>query len=234
MSQAQQSSAWDQIWPVLSGQAHSLVAITEHDAIRKALGNCAGLTILDLGCGLGQPVATFAQARRLVALDSSIEALARCRAPQSRELVKILATALHLPFADAVFDVVVAAQLLPHLDHEQRTTALAQIARVVKPGGKIILTALHYNFRFPRLGMAKSGVSDGVYFFRHTADELRQELQSFFQIQTVWGVWNYLPKTYQLFMRLGRKTLYWDRIVRKTPLSLHYGKQLVVRCRIRA
>lgn len=48
----------------------------------------------------------------------------------------------------------------------------------------------------------------------------------------VWGAWNCLPKTYQLFMRLGCNTLYWDRIVRRTPLSLHYGKQFVASCRV--
>ena len=132
-----------------------------------------------------------------------------------------------------MFDVVVAAQLLPHLRPGQRAAALGEIARVIKPDGRVIVTALHYNFRFPKLGMAKTGTSEGVYFFRHTVEEFRREIEPFFEVSSLWGVWNYLPKTYRLFMALGRKTLYWDRIVRRTALSLHYGKQLLAIGRLR-
>lgn len=231
--EAQQSVAWDQLWPTASQRPPSIIAITEYDAIQRALGNCVGLTILDLGCGIGQPAATFANARSVFALDFSMEALARYRPPRATATVKVHANALHLPFPDRMFDVVVAAQLLPHLGPEQRTSALKHIARVVKPSGKIILTTLHYNFRFPRLGMPKTGLREGVFFFRHTVPEFRQEIEPVFRVESLWGVWNYVPKTYQLFMRLGRKTLYWDRIVRRTPLSWRYGKQLVASCRIR-
>jgi ubiquinone/menaquinone biosynthesis C-methylase UbiE len=218
---------WDRLWPAMSKLPPSLVAISEHDAIRTALGNCTGKTILDLGCGTGQPVETFSKARCMFAVDSSIEALTRYRGPRSTKVLKVQATAVCLPFPDKAFDIVLAAQLLPHLRPEQRASALEQISRVLKPGGKAILTTLHYNFRFPMLGMAKTGTEEGVYFFRHTVAEFRQELVAVLQVKCIWGVWNYLPKTYQLFLRLGRKTLYWDRIVRRTPLSFRYGKQLL-------
>jgi len=227
-------TAWDRLWPALSQHAPTIVAVTEYDAICQALGNCAGQTILDLGCGIGQPVTTFAKASGVFAVDFSMEALTRYRTHPSSHVVKVHATALRLPFADHMFDVVVAAQLLPHLAREQRGSVLREVARILKPGGKAIVTTLHYNFRFPKLGMAKTGMSDGVYFFLHSADEFREELAGALQVRSLWGVWNYLPKTYQLFMRLGRKTLYWDRLVRRTPLSLRYGKQLVAVCRLRS
>jgi ubiquinone/menaquinone biosynthesis C-methylase UbiE len=232
MNPAIHLQAWNRLWPTLADTPPSIVAVTEHDAIRCAVGNCKGLTVLDLGCGIGQPTETFARARGVYAVDISREALRRYRNPVGTPVMSIHAGALDLPFPDRTFDIVVAAQLLPHLSADERRAAVREIARVLKHGGKAVITALHYNFRFPKLGMPKSGSDDGIYFFRHTVDELRQEVSPVLQIEHLWGVWNYLPKTYQLFMRLGRKTLYWDRIVRRTPLSLHYGKQLTAMCRL--
>jgi len=43
-----------------------------------------------------------------------------------------------LPFDDAVFDVVTLLAVLEHIEHEQ--AILEEIARVLKPGGKVIMT----------------------------------------------------------------------------------------------
>jgi ubiquinone/menaquinone biosynthesis C-methylase UbiE len=45
-----------------------------------------------------------------------------------------------LPFADNTFDLVAACELIEHLDKSQQEKMLGEIARVLKPGGKAIIT----------------------------------------------------------------------------------------------
>jgi ubiquinone/menaquinone biosynthesis C-methylase UbiE len=49
----------------------------------------------------------------------------------------------NLPFDESSFDVVVASEVLEHLDDEQREKSLRQVQRVLKPGGIFIGTVPH-------------------------------------------------------------------------------------------
>jgi SAM-dependent methyltransferase len=57
-------------------------------------------------------------------------------APEKRP--HVLADALSLPFAPASFDAVLVSEVLEHLADAR--AALAQIARVLKPGGRLLIT----------------------------------------------------------------------------------------------
>ena len=46
--------------------------------------------------------------------------------------------ALHLPFADATFDRIIAAEVLEHIPDDQ--SAIAELTRVLAPGGRIAVT----------------------------------------------------------------------------------------------
>lgn len=52
----------------------------------------------------------------------------------------LVADATALPFGDAVFDVVVAGEILEHLD--DLDTAVAEICRVTRPGGWIVIDTI--------------------------------------------------------------------------------------------
>ena len=92
--------------------------------------------ILDLGCGTGESVRHLSQFGRVVAVDLSDLALGFCRHKKLTGLVQ--ADAVRLPFADGSFDLVCGLDILEHLDDEQ--AALAEIRRVCRPGGQILLT----------------------------------------------------------------------------------------------
>ena len=97
--------------------------------------------VLDAGCGGGDPaLAALAEERaRAVGLDFSGEQLrlARETAPGAA-LVRGDMTAL--PFREGSFDAVVALHSLIHVPLEAHPTVLAGFARVLAPGGLLLLT----------------------------------------------------------------------------------------------
>jgi ubiquinone/menaquinone biosynthesis C-methylase UbiE len=94
-----------------------------------------GRSVLEVGCGTGlllRRIAAFASHARGVDLSPGM--LARARA---RGLHVDLASATALPFADASFDVACSFKVLPHVRAVDR--ALAEMARVVRPGGHLLV-----------------------------------------------------------------------------------------------
>jgi SAM-dependent methyltransferase len=110
------------------------------------LGLAAGDRLLDLGCGAGRHA--FEAARRgarVVALDADLGELkdvAALFAALAEEAPLVASTAgadaLRLPFPDATFDRIVAAEVLEHIEGDG--DALAELARVLRPGGTIAVT----------------------------------------------------------------------------------------------
>lgn len=108
--------------------------------------------VLDAGCGGGRTtlaVAKILKKGRIVALDRFdayyIDAGGRqllernLRIAKLTERVKIEAGDLtHLPFPDAHFDSAVSAHVIDHLK-EHKKTGLAEIYRVLKPGGRFLM-----------------------------------------------------------------------------------------------
>lgn len=55
-------------------------------------------------------------------------------------LQRVEGTATELPFADASYDVVLSLEMMEHLPAEVRAAALGEMLRVVRPGGRLIVT----------------------------------------------------------------------------------------------
>ncbi len=114
---------------------------------RTALDRLAGLLdvapterVLDVGTGTGAMLAVLArQSRRpaeAVGIDRSTEMLARAgRLPPGWHVERADASAL--PFEDSSFDVVTAAYLLHVLEPVARSRTLAEVVRVLRPGGRV-------------------------------------------------------------------------------------------------
>ena len=101
------------------------------------------LTVGDLGCGTGHVTALLApHVRRVVAVDASEEMLAAARA----RLEGVPNVELHhgeleaLPLADASLDVASLALVLQYVADPMR--ALAEARRVVRDGGRVVITDL--------------------------------------------------------------------------------------------
>jgi SAM-dependent methyltransferase len=64
----------------------------------------------------------------------------------------VCGSALALPFGDGVFDVVSAFDVLEHCDPEE--TALAEVRRVLRPGGRLVLSVPAYSWAWTDFDVA--------------------------------------------------------------------------------
>ncbi|HEX2084319.1 MAG TPA: class I SAM-dependent methyltransferase [Solirubrobacteraceae bacterium] len=110
--------------------------------------------VLDAGCGTGRNLAEFGG----VGVDPAPEAVAACRA---RGLDVVQAPLEALPFGDASFDLLLATDVLEHVDDD--VAALRELRRVAAPGALLLVTvpahprlwsahdeALHHRRRYRR------------------------------------------------------------------------------------
>ncbi|MGH7592253.1 MAG: class I SAM-dependent methyltransferase, partial [Gemmatimonadales bacterium] len=97
--------------------------------------------MLDVGCGSGQTMAWF-MARwpgwRSVGLDVSRDGLHAARQGAGQRVLG--ASALALPIPDAAVDAIITLDVLQHLPlHGGDTRALAEMRRVLRPGGTLLI-----------------------------------------------------------------------------------------------
>jgi demethylmenaquinone methyltransferase/2-methoxy-6-polyprenyl-1,4-benzoquinol methylase len=92
--------------------------------------------LLDAGGGTGRVAQAFAGTARLVVVaDASLKMLAKAKAKESLEAVGSRTEAL--PFPDGSFERVLVVDAFHHL--EDQTTSLAELWRMVAPGGLLVI-----------------------------------------------------------------------------------------------
>ncbi len=117
------------------------------------------MTVLDVGCGTGGLVESFVERGATVTgIDRSpaMLAVAQERLGDSADLYEGDAT--QLPFEDNAFDLVTASLFLHELLPETRSAAVAEMARVAKPGGHILIIDYRVGSLKPK-GWMMRGVS---------------------------------------------------------------------------
>jgi len=140
------------------------------DWVLRILADYSQPKILDVGCGTGFNLEYLRanQYSDVVGLDFSTEALGFGRQRQLPQL--ICADGLNPPLRHESFDVIMALDLIEHLEDD--VSALQELTRLLKPSGSLIIFTPAFQFLW--------GLQDEVshHYRRYTAPQLRQKIQS--------------------------------------------------------
>lgn len=122
----------------------------KEDALRQKIADLIhyqpGEAVLDVGCGTGS-LALVAKERvgnagRVCGIDPAPRQIASARAKAARRGLKVdfqLGVIEKLPFPDQTFDVVQSTFAIDHVPEDLQRQGLNEIARVLKPGGRLFI-----------------------------------------------------------------------------------------------
>ncbi|HEX3443877.1 MAG TPA: class I SAM-dependent methyltransferase [Chthoniobacterales bacterium] len=123
---------------------------------------------LDFGCGPGTLISLLPKAISAVGVDIAASQLAYAEqhyAAQNREFVRIASSSL--PFADQSFDSISCVEVIEHLELSLSTSIFSEFVRVLKPGGKLIVTTPNYGSLWPLIEVMVNRLSNVSYKEQH-------------------------------------------------------------------
>ena len=165
------ASRYDLVTTLLTlGQARRLRKMTVDLALIRS-----GDTVLDVGCGTGEVTLAakkYAKQGMVYGIDPAPEMIAVARKKAARKKLDIdfrVGVIEALPFPDSSIDVVTSSLMMHHLPDDLKIRGLAEIYRVLKPGGRLLIadfmrpTASFFNhlfIAFTRHQRLQKGVED--------------------------------------------------------------------------
>lgn len=138
-------------------------------------------TVLDIGCGTGILTRVIAdqlnaadggEATGIDAAGKMIDAARQRRSSQTCRFE--VAAAEDLPFEDASFDAVVSSLFFHHVPLDLKKAAFAEAFRVIKPGGRLIVSDMHTPTNL--LGALISHISRWILFQPEIGENIKGAL----------------------------------------------------------
>jgi 2-polyprenyl-3-methyl-5-hydroxy-6-metoxy-1,4-benzoquinol methylase len=164
------------------------VYLAKKARVDRFLRSLSGERIIDLGCGEGVLVKDYrAKGYDIIGMDLNYE---------SEHIIRssILATG----YPDASFDVVLCMDVIEHLTFADQERALTEMARLLKPGGKLLLTVPNLSHLASRLSFLVTGrLLRTSTIDRHPGDRPMHEysnlLRKDFRIAALEGIFPTFP-----------------------------------------
>lgn len=179
-------------------------------AYRFALARCAGLSVMDAGCGEGYGAAMLSErASRVTGVELVPDVVAHARAAYPAErhptVEFVEADLCRLPLPDGSFDSVVSFQVIEHLP--DIGGYLDEIHRVLRPGGEFLCATPN------RLTFTPDSATpvNPFHVKEFTAGELAECLGSRFRVKAVLGVHH------------GRRIRGLERMARRSIMDLQFA-----------
>jgi SAM-dependent methyltransferase len=146
-----------------------MTAITR-SLLDRHVGRGRSLRVLDAGCGTGAVMGYLSDYGSVVGFDFSSEALRFCRKRRLSRLAR--ASVMELPFGNASFDLLVSFDVLCERAVPDDMIALKEFARVLAPGGRVLL-------RLPAYDWLRGRHDEAVHIrHRYTTGELKDRLRT--------------------------------------------------------
>lgn len=135
----------DRHWPYPIGDPQRRLVGRIGSAIESSLGDVAGASLLDVGCGRGGPAVLLAErlAADVTGVDVVTKGLATARANAAESAVApsfVAGDAVALPFVDGAFDAATAIDAIVYVP--EKTAVFGELARVTRPGGAVVVSDL--------------------------------------------------------------------------------------------
>jgi ubiquinone/menaquinone biosynthesis C-methylase UbiE len=146
---------WDEFFSEFYLRVHAASGTEPRDEARRQAVAAAALTgcpeggaLLDVACGFGRHAIPLAAAGfRVTGVDRSGALLAEAQRRAGDDALRptlVRADYRDLPFGDASFDGALNLYTsLGYLGDEEDTNVLAEVARVLRPGGKLVVETMH-------------------------------------------------------------------------------------------
>jgi ubiquinone/menaquinone biosynthesis C-methylase UbiE len=134
------------MWTGLLGRRRNRMRAMVADDLQLQSGD----HVLDVGCGTGHLAIVFAQrvgpTGSVKGIDPAAEMIKRASGRARKRGVPVsfqVAFAQDLPFADRNFDAVACTLVLHHVAEDDQLTAVQEMYRVLKPGGRLLIAEFH-------------------------------------------------------------------------------------------
>lgn len=107
-----------------------------------------GMRLLDVGCGDGVHLDRIVKTFKVKGFgaDVSKKSIERAKKQSSKNIKYFVGSAINLPFNNNYFDRVVSFDTLEHIEKQKK--AISEMARVLKPGGKLLIYTINKNQKY--------------------------------------------------------------------------------------
>ena len=113
----------------------------KHNMVRRMVNSLPGGTlVLDAGCGIGNITGKYCNKYFIVGIDEQLSSIQYCHKYHRGKYIQ--ASLYDMPFVDNVFDLILFLDAIEHF--AQPIMALKELARVLKPGAKILICTMNY------------------------------------------------------------------------------------------
>jgi SAM-dependent methyltransferase len=192
--------------------AYYPVYVEKMRVVRRFLDRLpSGTRILDVGCGEGLLVEEYrARGVEISGLDLNYESPAVRRGDITQ-----------LPFEAGSFDIVLALDVIEHLNFADQDQAIAEIERILKPGGQFLVTVPNLAHFSSRLSFLLTGrLLRTSKIERHPGDrpyaEYRKLFGTHFELTRIRGLFPTFPISSLLTLAAPAGMLWWHRVLNST------------------
>jgi SAM-dependent methyltransferase len=180
------------------------------NTVKSLVSNIKGIC-LDVGCGTGLNLKELQAVLSAFGVDSSQEALKFCRERKLNGLIN--AAADLLPFKEKSFHLIMAVDVLEHVDNDLKV--IKEFSRVCKTGGFLIVHVPAFQFLYSDHDVAIGHKK------RYSIKELKRKLsESFFEIEYIgFRLFFLFPfgAMQRIFLKLRRKVYKTAKITTHRP-----------------